>query len=45
VGEPAIIPVAAAVANAVHDAVGIRVTELPITDEKVLRLLGKLSDD
>jgi len=44
VGEPPIIPVAAAVANAVHDAVGVRVTELPITDEKVLRLLGKLTE-
>ena len=44
VGEPPIIPVAAAVANAVHDAVGARVTELPISDEKVLRLLGKLTE-
>lgn len=44
VGEPPLIPVAAAVANAVHDAVGIRVRELPITDEKVLRLLGKFGD-
>lgn len=44
VGEPPIIPVAAAVANAVHDAVGIRVRELPVTDEKVLRLLGKLRE-
>jgi xanthine dehydrogenase molybdenum-binding subunit len=44
VGEPPLIPVAAAVANAVHDALGIRVRELPITDEKVLRLLGKLGD-
>lgn len=44
VGEPPIIPVAAAVANAVYDAVGIRVKELPITEEKVLRLMGKLTE-
>lgn len=36
VGEPALIPTAAAIANAVYDAVGIRVTELPITPEKLL---------
>jgi CO/xanthine dehydrogenase Mo-binding subunit len=42
VGEPGIVPTAAAVANAVYDAVGVRVTELPITPEKVLRALGGL---
>jgi CO/xanthine dehydrogenase Mo-binding subunit len=36
VGEPPIIPGAAALANAIHDAVGVRVTELPITPERVL---------
>ena len=39
VGEPSLIPTAAAIANAVYDAVGIRVTELPITPERLLRLL------
>jgi CO/xanthine dehydrogenase Mo-binding subunit len=39
VGEPPIIPGAAAVANAVHDAVGVRVTEVPITPERVLAAL------
>jgi CO/xanthine dehydrogenase Mo-binding subunit len=34
-GEPAIIPVAAAVANAVSNALGIRVTELPVDPELV----------
>lgn len=28
-------PTAAAVANAVHDATGVRITELPLTPEKV----------
>ena len=42
VGEPPIIPGAAALANAVQDAVGVRVTELPITPERVLTALGRL---
>lgn len=36
VGEPPIIPTAAAIANAVADALGVRVTELPLTPERVL---------
>jgi CO/xanthine dehydrogenase Mo-binding subunit len=39
VGEPPIIPGAAAVANAIQAAVGARVTELPITPERVLAAL------
>ena len=35
IGEHSISPVAAAIANAVYDAVGVRITELPITAEKV----------
>src|SRR5262249_59634452 len=37
VGEISMVPVAAAVANAVAHAVGVRVRELPITPDKVLR--------
>jgi CO/xanthine dehydrogenase Mo-binding subunit len=40
--ETAIAPTAAAIANAVHDAVGIRITSLPITPEKVLQALAQL---
>lgn len=36
IGETALIPTAAAIANAIEDAVGVRVTSLPITAEKVL---------
>ena len=36
IGETAIIPTAAAIANAVEDAVGVRIKSLPITAEKVL---------
>ena len=39
VGEPALIPTAAAIANAIYDAVGVRMTELPITAEKLLEKL------
>jgi CO/xanthine dehydrogenase Mo-binding subunit len=42
VGEPPIIPVPAAVANAVADAVGARVTELPLSAERVARALKLL---
>jgi xanthine dehydrogenase molybdenum-binding subunit len=39
IGETAIIPPAAAIANAIYDAVGVRIKELPISPEKVLRAL------
>jgi CO/xanthine dehydrogenase Mo-binding subunit len=37
IGEPPVVPTAAAIANAVEDAVGVRIYDLPITAEKVLR--------
>ena len=37
--ETAILPGAPAIANAVYDAVGVRITDLPITPEKVLAAL------
>lgn len=37
VGEPAMIPIAAAISNAIYDAIGIRFKELPITPERVLK--------
>jgi len=39
IGEPPVVPTAAAIANAVHDAAGVRIYDLPITAEKVLRAL------
>jgi CO/xanthine dehydrogenase Mo-binding subunit len=39
VGEPPIVPTAAAVANAIYDAIGVRVTSLPLTPEKVLKAI------
>jgi len=40
-GEPSFIAVAPAIANAIYDAVGVRILDLPITPEKVLRALEK----
>ncbi len=42
IGEPPIGPPAAALANAIADATGVRVTTLPITAERVARALGLL---
>jgi 4-hydroxybenzoyl-CoA reductase subunit alpha len=42
IGEGPTTPVAPAVLNAVYDAVGVRVTEAPITPEKLLRAMGKI---
>lgn len=39
IGEPCMVPAAPAVANAVYDALGIRVTSLPMTAEKILKAL------
>lgn len=39
VGEPALTAVAPAIANAVADAIGVRVFEMPITPERVVRAL------
>ena len=39
IGEHPTIPVAAAIANAVEDAIGVRIRDLPITAEKVYRAL------
>ncbi|HKC65354.1 MAG TPA: molybdopterin cofactor-binding domain-containing protein, partial [Pyrinomonadaceae bacterium] len=42
VGEPSIIPAVGAVVNAVFNACGVRVRELPITPDKIL--MGLMSD-
>jgi CO/xanthine dehydrogenase Mo-binding subunit len=45
IGESSNIPVAAAIANAVVDAVGVRITDLPITAEKVFAALNAQRED
>jgi len=42
-GEGALHPVIPAIANAIYDAVGIRITSLPIKSEDVLRLIKEHS--
>lgn len=41
VGEGPIVSIAPAIANAIYDAVGVRINDLPIRPEKVLRALEK----
>ncbi len=45
VGEPGCVPSAPAIANAIFDAVGVRISELPITPERVLRALREKKED
>ncbi len=44
-GEGGLMPVAAAIGNAVYRATGLRMYDLPLTPEKVWRGLGKISQD
>jgi CO/xanthine dehydrogenase Mo-binding subunit len=39
IGEPAMIPTIPAIMNAIYDAVGVRITSLPATPEKVLEAI------
>ena len=42
VGELPYLPVAPAIASAIHDATGVWIDELPLTPERVLRALGRI---
>jgi CO/xanthine dehydrogenase Mo-binding subunit len=35
------VPVLGSIANAIYDAVGVRMTELPITPERLLKALAE----
>lgn len=39
IGEPGLVPTAPAIANAIYDAVGVRLRKLPMTPERVLKAL------
>jgi len=43
IGESGLIPTAPAVANAIARAVGVRITDLPMTPERVWRAIRDLS--
>ncbi len=38
-GEPTLVPTAPAILNAIYDAVGVRIADLPATAEKILMAL------
>jgi len=42
IGEPPIIATAPAIANAIYNAIGVRISELPITPDKVLNALKRI---
>ena len=42
VGEVPIVPPPAAIANAIYDAVGVRMTELPMSPARLLKAMGKI---
>jgi CO/xanthine dehydrogenase Mo-binding subunit len=41
IGEPVFAPVAASIVNAVADAIGTRIHDLPLTPEKVLKAINE----
>ena len=41
VGQGPLLPIMPAVANAVYDAVGVRIDEIPITPEKIMKALAE----
>jgi CO/xanthine dehydrogenase Mo-binding subunit len=43
IGEAGMLGVASAIANAIHDAVGVRLTEIPFTPERVLAAIEAIS--
>lgn len=44
-GETALVPAPPAIANAIEDAIGVRITDLPITPEKVFMALKRRKDE
>ncbi len=44
VGEPGLVPTAPAIGNAIYDAIGVRIRDLPITPEKILAALEEDAD-
>ncbi len=45
IGEPGCVPSAPAIANAIYDAIGVRIKDLPITPEKILAALKQKKEE
>ena len=45
IGEVTLVPTASAIANAIYDAIGIRIKDLPITPDKILKALKNKQSD
>lgn len=39
IGEPVMIPIAPAILNAIYNAIGVRIKELPVTPEKLIKAI------
>lgn len=39
IGEPVMIPIAPAILNAIYDAIGVRIKELPVTPERLIKAI------
>jgi CO/xanthine dehydrogenase Mo-binding subunit len=39
IGEPGLVPTAPAIANAIYDAIGVRIRDLPMTPERILKAI------
>jgi CO/xanthine dehydrogenase Mo-binding subunit len=45
IGEPAMVPTIPAVMNAIYDAIGVRITRLPATPDRILEALAKKREE
>lgn len=45
IGEPVMIPIAPAILNAIYNAIGVRIKELPITPEKLIKAIKERKID
>ena len=43
IGEPSLVPTAPAIVNAIYDAIGVRITSLPATPERILAGISKIN--
>jgi CO/xanthine dehydrogenase Mo-binding subunit len=44
IGEPGLVPTAPAIANAIYDAIGVRIRDLPMTPERIRKAMKEKKD-